>query len=96
MLGNRVLPESVVTRRRRMRERLSNLRRPVKQFRRENVPGPDVVGQVESSVMDLRDRFVTRNSMMDRMKERRDSGTSQNESSEPERPGSPDKGDSAV
>lgn len=105
MLGNRILPESVVARRRRLRERVNNLRRPVKQFRQENIPGPDVIGEVESSVADLRNRFVRRDSVLQKMRERRNGGGGGGSSSgsggddsgsEPQRPGRPDRSESAV
>lgn len=97
MLGNRVLPESVVTRRRRVRERINNLRRPVKEFRQENVPGPDVIGKVESTTLDVRDKFVTRDSVLQMIRDRRNGGSSnENNAGEPDRPGSATGSDSAV
>lgn len=75
MLGEGVLPESVQERRRQIRERAMSLREPVRNFREQNVPGPDVLGQVESRVTGLRDRVVSRDGVLSSIRERRaDSG----------------------
>lgn len=71
MLGERALPEAVQERRRQIRERAMSLREPVRNFRESNVPGPDLIGQVESRVSGLRDRFVSRDTILSRISERR-------------------------
>lgn len=70
MLGNNVLPESVVSARRRFRRKLADVREPVRNFRENTVPGPDIVGNVEDQVTSLRDQFVRRNSMLSMIQER--------------------------
>lgn len=74
MLGERALPEAVQERRRQIRERAMSLREPVRDFRESNVPGPDVVGQVESRVANLRNRFVSRDTVLSRIRSRRQDG----------------------
>ena len=81
MLGNRVLPESFASQRRKVREKLSDVRRPVREFREENVPGPDVVGKFENTFTDVRDKFVRRDSVVDRIRNRRDSDSGGSNSS---------------
>lgn len=71
MLGDAVLPEQVQSRRRSLRNRVSNLRQPIRDFRQQNVPGPDVLGTVESNLSDLRDRFVSRTTALERVRQRR-------------------------
>lgn len=71
LLGDRVLPESVVSARRRMRARFSDLREPLRSRREELVPGPDVIGRLEGSVSDLRTRFVRRDGLIERIREQR-------------------------
>lgn len=71
MLGDAVLPEQIQSSRRRLRNRLSDLRQPVRQFREENVPGPNVVGNLESRFSDLRDRFVSRTTVLERIRSQR-------------------------
>lgn len=60
MLGENILPDSVNTRRRRVRERVQSLREPLRSTRENLVPGPDVVGKLENQIMDARDRVVQR------------------------------------
>lgn len=74
LLGDSVLPERVQSRRRSLRNRLTELRDPVRRFREQNVPGPDVVGRLESNVSDLRDRFVSRTTVLERIRQRRQDG----------------------
>lgn len=78
MLGDNLLPDSVQSRRRSARRRLQNLRDPVRSTRERVVPGPDVVGRAEASFSDLRNRVVSADGLMDRIRERRegDSGGS--------------------
>jgi len=71
MLGNRFLPESVVSVRRRFRERVNQARRPVREFREENVPGPDVIGRIENQAADLRSQVVQRESVIEKIRNRR-------------------------
>jgi len=68
MLGESVLPESVNSVRRNIRNRAMGLREPIRRRREQLVPGPDVIGQVESSVTDLRDQFVSREGLLDRVR----------------------------
>lgn len=71
MLGDRVLPEAVQSQRRKLRSRLQSVREPVRSFREQNIPGPDVVGTVENQVTDLRSKVVSRDSVIGRVKEMR-------------------------
>lgn len=70
LLGDRVLPESVQSRRRQLRTRLQDLRQPIRQ-RRTDLPTPDIIGTAETQITRLRDRFVTRESVLERIQERR-------------------------
>lgn len=70
MLGNRFLPESVVSARRRMREQITQVREPVRRFREQNVPGPDIVGKAESQFTSLRNQFVRRDSVLEMIRQR--------------------------
>lgn len=81
MLGDRVLPESVQARRRDLRTRLEGVRQPVRSFREQNIPGPDLVGMTEDTLSSLRDRFVSRDAVVERIREVRsdtNSGNSNN------------------
>lgn len=69
MLGERVLPESVQARRRQIRNRVTDLRQPIRNRRQNLVPGPDLIGEAETRFMNLRDRVVDRNSVLSRIKE---------------------------
>ena len=75
MLGDNVLPDSVVSRRRQVRERVRDLRRPLRRFRESNVPGPDVVGSAEDKFTDLRNQVVSRDSVVERIRARRSSSS---------------------
>lgn len=75
MLGDRVLPTSVQQKRQQLRNRVSSLREPIKDFREQNVPGPDVVNKAETSVSSLRDRFVSREMVLSRLKDMKSSGS---------------------
>lgn len=97
MLGDAVLPEQIQSRRRTLRNRLMDLREPVRSFREQNVPGPDVVGRLESRFTDVRDRFVTRTTVLERIRQRRqdDSGEQQqDQEAEGDRSGGVSSGDS--
>lgn len=74
LLGDAVLPEQVQSRRRSLRNRLTELRQPVRRFREQNIPGPNVVGMVGNNLTDLRDRFVSRTTVLERIQERRQNG----------------------
>lgn len=76
MLGDRVLPSSVQRRRQNLRSRVLNVREPIRQLRKETVPGPDVIGTVEGSATDLRDRFVDGGSPLDAIKDLRSDDSS--------------------
>lgn len=76
MLGDRHLPEAVQDRRRKLRMKVRDLRAPIRSKRSELVPGPDIVGKVEQKVGGLRDSFVSRDSVLSRIKERRADGSS--------------------
>lgn len=64
MLGERFIPESVQSRRRSLRQRLGSLRDPIRTRREEFVPGPDLIGTAEEQLSDLRDSFVSRDSVV--------------------------------
>jgi len=68
MLGDSLLPDSVQNLRRSLRSQVSSIREPIRRRREDLVPGPDIIGSVENSVMSLRDRFVTRDGALDRVK----------------------------
>jgi hypothetical protein len=70
LLGERLLPDSVNTKRRQVRSRLEEVRRPLKNKRKSLSP-VDVIGMTENNLADIRDRFVQRNSVVDRIRERR-------------------------
>lgn len=76
MLGERVLPDSVNSTRRRVRSRVRDLRQPIRSRRQNLVPGPDIIGRAENTVMDLRDRFISRDSVLGKMKSKVGSGSS--------------------
>lgn len=69
------MPEAVQSRRRTLRSRLRSMRRPLKQTRQDVVPGPDLIGKLENNVSNVRDRFVTRDSVLGRIKERKGDAT---------------------
>lgn len=71
MLGNRVLPDSVQSQRRRLRSRLRDIREPIRRRRQNLVPGPDLIGSAESRLMDLRSRAMQRDGFVDMMKNAR-------------------------
>lgn len=70
LLGDNLLPDSVVSRRRQFRERVSDLRQPVRQFRERNVPGPDLVGTAEEQLTSLRNSIISRDSVLNRIRSR--------------------------
>lgn len=74
LLGDRLLPESVVSRRSQFRDRVRELRRPVRRFRENTVPGPDIIGSAEQRLTDVRNRLVSRQSVLDRIQARRGGG----------------------
>lgn len=71
MIGEGFLPEAVQSQRNKLRNRLLDLREPIRSTREDLVPGPDVLGKVENTVKDFRDRVVTRESVIDRIQARR-------------------------
>lgn len=71
MLGEGFLPESVQSQRNKLRNRLQDMREPIRSRRQSLVPGPDVIGKAESTFMDLRDRVVSRTTVLDRIRARR-------------------------
>lgn len=71
LLGDRFLPESVTSARQRLRSRVADLREPIRSRRVELMPGPDLVGRAEDQVMNLRTRFVRRESLLDRIRMQR-------------------------
>lgn len=75
LLGDRLLPDTVVERRNQFRERVMELRRPIRDARERMLPGPDLVGNAEDRLTDLRNRVVSRQSVVGRIRQRRsDSG----------------------
>lgn len=91
MLGERVMPESVTAKRRQLRSRIQDLREPVRSKREDLVPGPNVIGKLESQVNQLRTSVVERDSVLSRIRNRGDgssSGSGSNTSSSGESSGS--------
>lgn len=70
LIGDNRLPSSVQRKRRRMREKVNDLREPIREKRESYVPGPDVIGSVESRASSLRDKFVTSDSLVSRIRDR--------------------------
>jgi len=68
MLGENFLPESVQSRRRQFREKVNNLRQPLKDFRQSNVPGPNLVGKAETQFQSVKDKFFSREGVLKRIK----------------------------
>ena len=79
MIGEGFLPESIQSQRNRLRNRLNDLREPIRSRREQLVPGPDLVGRAESTFRNLRDRVVSRTTIMQRIRERRANGEEQEE-----------------
>lgn len=63
LLGEDILPDSVNSQRRKVRERVSSFRQPLKNRRQDAVPGPDLVGSFESKVKNLRSKAVSRDGL---------------------------------
>lgn len=80
MIGERVLPDSVNSARRRVRNRVMELRQPIRTTREDLIPGPDLIGRAESQVMNLRDRFMTRDGVLSRIRSQQQNSTSQTSS----------------
>lgn len=86
LVGDRFLPEQVASARQRVRSRLSELREPIRSRREQLVPGPDIIGRVEDQFSSLRSRFVSRTSLMERIRSQRegeDSDSSGRDTSSP-------------
>lgn len=75
MLGEQVIPRSVNLKRRQLRSKLRELREPIRRRRSEMVPGPDVVGQLESRINQTTDKIVRRDGVVDRIKQARSGGS---------------------
>ena len=77
LLGERALPDSVQSRRRSLRNRLEDLRDPIRERRESTVPGPDLIGRGEDVVEQARTRVATRDSpigsLLSRIRNRGDS-----------------------
>jgi len=82
LIGDNMLPDSVVSRRRQVRERIRDLRQPVRRFRESNVPGPDVVESAENELTSLRNRIISRDTVVDRIRARRASSSGTGSSSD--------------
>lgn len=82
LLGDRFLPDVVTQKREQLRERLLDIRDPIRRMRARTVPGPNLIGEVEGTVTDYRDRFVTRDSVLEMIRTRREDGS--NDSKEEE------------
>jgi hypothetical protein len=82
MLGESVLPEAVNDARRRVRSQVRSLRQPIRQRRESLVPGPDVIGQTETTLMDLRDRVATRDGLLSRVRSQQNMMNSGTDNSE--------------
>lgn len=96
MLGERVLPETVQSRRRQLRNRVTDLREPIRNRREDLVPGPDLVSKMESQLTDFRNSFVDRDSVMSRIKEAAPVGDSSGGSSDSGNGGSGSNGSSST
>lgn len=83
MLGERLLPESVNSRRRQLRERVRDVREPVRSKRMDLVPGPNLLGKAETTLSDLRDSVVERESILSKIKARRSDGNGESEAEMP-------------
>lgn len=61
-----------------------DMREPVRQRRVDLVPGPDLLGQAERKLRNTRDKFVSRDSVISRIKEMRseDSGNGEEQTEE--------------
>jgi len=81
LIGDRFVPESVQSRRRSVRSRLNEIREPIRSRREDLVPGPDLVGTAERQVSDLRDSFVSRDSIVASLREMVDGGDGDGEGS---------------
>lgn len=86
MLGERVLPEQVNNARRRVRARVSDIREPIRQRRQQLVPGPDLIGRTESMFRDLRDRFVSREGLLSRIRSQQEGGGQQEKQQDSQTP----------
>lgn len=82
MLGENVLPESVNDLRRRARSQVRSLRQPIRQRRENLVPGPDLIGQTETTLMDLRDRVTTRDGLLSRIRNQQNMMNSESNNSD--------------
>lgn len=69
LLGERMLPEAVNQRRRSLRNTLQDFREPIRTRREQLVPGPDVVGLTEERVTNLRQRVMTREGVLSRIRD---------------------------
>lgn len=81
MLGEKMLPEAVQSRRRMIRERLMDARDPIRRRRQNMVPGPDIIGTAERNIADLRNKVVEREGILSRVKGDRNSSSSSSSSS---------------
>lgn len=68
MLGEKLLPEAVQSRRRMLRERLMDVRDPVRRRRQEMVPGPDIIGTAERNLAQMRNKVVNRDGVLPRLR----------------------------
>lgn len=74
LIGDNLLPEAAVSQRRSMRQRLRSLRDPLRSFRQDNIPGPNVIGQLEDRIVDTRDQFVSNDRVLSRLQDLRGNG----------------------
>jgi len=70
LLGEDALPEQVNSARRTVRRRASSLREPIRSTREDLVPGPDVIGSLESRAMGLRSKLTSAGNMQSVLSER--------------------------
>lgn len=87
LLGNRLLPESLASKRRDLRNRLNEIRQPLRDFRTNMVPGPNVVEMTESQFMGLRNKVTERDSAMNTIARRRSGNNSERKTQEPNNTG---------
>lgn len=98
LLGENVLPDSVQQRRESVRERLQDVREPIRRRRAQTVPGPNIIGQIESQVTSLRNNVISRDGVMSRIRDVRgsDSGTSEEQTEESNGPSRGRTGENSV
>lgn len=96
MLGEKVLPESVQQRRRKLRTRVMDLREPVRSRREDLIPGPDLIGKTENQARSIRSRIVGDTNLVDKIRGRRANNPNGSSGSSSSSSGSSSKGPQAT